>query len=208
MGHEHAPEGSRVTALAFGHSSSCRVGLTGLTSRSVRLTSAVPGGPDARRRRSRALGRMVERMPLTKAPDSSVEYVLANSTASSMTTASVGRRGRQQLGHGQAQDEAVDHGHALERPADRGGGDAAIGLGPAGRRVVQERAHVGIGRHGEAVDHRDGVRALELGLVEEGQRPLAPCRCARSAWRSGRRSSAAPRPARPGSGTRRSGCPP
>ena len=35
VGHEHAPEGSRMTALAFGHCSSCRVGLTGPTSRSV-----------------------------------------------------------------------------------------------------------------------------------------------------------------------------
>ena len=34
VGHEHAPEGSRMTALAFGHCSSCRVSLTGLTSRS------------------------------------------------------------------------------------------------------------------------------------------------------------------------------
>ena len=38
MGNEHAPEGPRVTAFAFGHCSSCRVSLTGLTSRSGPLS--------------------------------------------------------------------------------------------------------------------------------------------------------------------------
>ena len=42
VGHEHAPEGSRMTAFAFGHCSSCRVSLTGLTSRSDDNSSA-PG---------------------------------------------------------------------------------------------------------------------------------------------------------------------
>ena len=44
VGHEHAPEGSRMTALAFGHCSSCRVSLTGLTSRSGAQPSARPDG--------------------------------------------------------------------------------------------------------------------------------------------------------------------
>ena len=49
VGHEHAPEGSRMTAFAFGHCSSCRVSLTGLTSRSEPNPSA-PGQCGGRRR--------------------------------------------------------------------------------------------------------------------------------------------------------------
>ena len=43
VGHEHAPEGPRMTALVFGHCSSCRVSLTGLTSRSGGYPIAPPG---------------------------------------------------------------------------------------------------------------------------------------------------------------------
>ena len=89
-----------------------------------------------------------------------------------MTTAVGGPFGILQLGHGQAQHQAVDHRHALERPVGRGGGDAAVGLGAAGGGMLEQRAHVRVGRHGEAVDNRHGVLPLELGLVEEGERPF------------------------------------
>ena len=54
VGNEHAPEGPRMTALAFGHCSSCRVSLTGPTSRSGRkLIAAASGRPVPIERRVR-----------------------------------------------------------------------------------------------------------------------------------------------------------
>ncbi len=116
---------------------------------------------------------MVERIPLTKRPDSSVEYSLASSTASSITTARRRPVGVEQLGDGQPQHNAVDHGHAVERPAHRGPGDAAVRLLPGGDGVLDEGPHVRVGRDGKGVDDLERPLALELGLVEQGERALA-----------------------------------
>ena len=101
---------------------------------------------------------IVDRMPLTKRPDSSVEYSFTSSTASSITTATGGPSGLEHLGHGEAQHDPVDDRHALEGPAHGGGADPAIGLVPGGDRLRDEGAHEGVGRDGQRVD--DLQRAL------------------------------------------------
>ena len=63
-----------------------------------------------------------------------------------MTTAGGGPVRIEELGHGQAQDEPVDDGHPVEGPADRGGGDAALGLLLGGDGVLEQGADVGVGR--------------------------------------------------------------
>ena len=112
-------------------------------------------------------------MPLTKAPDSSVEYALASSTASSMTTAVGGPSGSINSATARRRTQAVDHGHALDGPVGRGGADTAVGLVARRRDVLEQGADVGVGRHGQGVGHGHGVLPLELGLVEEGERPFA-----------------------------------
>ena len=98
---------------------------------------------------------MVERIPLTKRPESSVEYVLASSTASSMTTATGGPVGIEQLGDRQAEHQAVDDRHAVERPTDRGGRRCGDRPRPGGDGPLTSVRTYAIGRDGELVDDRE-----------------------------------------------------
>ena len=47
-----------------------------------------------------------------------------------------------------------------------------VGLGPGGLGAGQQRAHVGVGPHGERLEHGQRALPLELRLVEQGERPL------------------------------------
>ena len=72
---------------------------------------------------------MADSMPLTKRPESSVENRLASSTASSMHDGDRHVGPVEQLEGGDAQHGAVDHRHALQRPAPGVGGDQLVELG-------------------------------------------------------------------------------
>jgi len=122
---EHAPFGgygcARVLPLILRPS-----GPHGPASRSKTNSSSCPDGPSGSELlRAHLTGHRREH-PVHEAARVVVEYVLASSTASSITTAT-GGRSPQQLGHRQAQHEPVDDRHPFERPAYRRRLDQLVG---------------------------------------------------------------------------------
>ena len=173
VGHEHAPEGSRMTALAFGHCSSCRVSLTGLTSRSgVNLSArrgrspgrlgpgGIPGGLGPCRPGPSQSGRRRREVGGDRRQDA-VDEARPTRRSSTPWPARPPRRSRRPTGGPSGSSSSATARRSTMRSItamrssgqpDRGGGDAAVGLLPGGDRLLDEGAHVGVGRHREGVD--------------------------------------------------------
>ena len=113
-------------------------------------------------------------MPLTKEPESSVEYVLTNSTASSMTTAIGGPSGARRLGHGQScKTSRSMTAHTFDRPAHRSGSDPGIRFGPGGLGPLEQGADVVVGADRQLPQNVERALALQLCFIEQGQGSLA-----------------------------------
>ena len=83
---------------------------------------------------------MASSTPLTNGTASSVLNVRASSSASSMTTAGGVSGVAQQLVERQPQDQAIEHGHALEPPVLRGFFDQRIDRGAARATVPRDKS--------------------------------------------------------------------
>ena len=110
--------------------------------------------------------------PLTKPPDSSVEYSLASSTASEITTLVGTSSAPSELERGHPQHRPVDHRHPVERPVDGVLGDELVDAGLVVLHSPGQLRGIGLGGHRQLVQHRAHALALQVGLVEQLERPF------------------------------------
>ena len=137
-------------------------------------------------------------MPLTNRPESLVEYSLASSTASLITTPGRELRLPAELVAPDAQDGPVDHRHALERPVLRVLAQHGVDLFAMFVDASDHRGRVRIRRGGKLGEQLVGGRAPDLELVAEAERSLAGLASSRHPSSPARASSA--REVLPGAG--------